>query len=232
MKKAALFVDFDNTVMATEGLVLPSLIERFNLLYGYLIQTPLTVEVFLQYFHGKARKNLCQALSNYFSIQVDCEKLYEDREFYVLHNIKKTGVKMAPDVVEVLRELQQRYELALVTNSPLHRVFSAMRYATNGRGAELAACFGVNFFEAFALPKPDPWAYLNALQLLDAQPSLSFAIEDSSTGVIAATGAGIRTVGFLGFSDHPTQLEHTLRNEGALACFQNWGDILAFINTI
>jgi HAD superfamily hydrolase (TIGR01509 family) len=232
MKKPFLLVDFDNTVMATEGLVLPSLVERFNILYGHLVPAPLTVEAFLEHFHGKARQSLCEALSKHFAIHVDCERLYEDREIYALNELKKTGVEMAHDVVEVLRELQQKYSLALVTNSPLHRVLSAMRYATNGRGAELAACFGVNFFEAFALPKPDPWVYLNALQLLDAPVQSSFAIEDSSTGVRSSTGAGLRTIGFVGFSQHPDQLALTLRNEGAVACFRSWREILAFIRTV
>jgi HAD superfamily hydrolase (TIGR01509 family) len=219
-------------MMATEHLVLPSLIERFNILYGDSIEAPLTIEPFLKHFHGKARENLCQALSKHFSIQVDYKTLYEDREIYVIHSLKKNGVQMAPDVIEALSALQSSYQLALVTNSPLQRIFSAMRYATNGRGAELAACFGTNFFEAFALPKPDPWVYLNALQLLEASSESSFAIEDSATGVKSSISAGLRTIGFVGFSEHPDQLELTLRNEGAVACFRSWSEILTFMDTI
>ena len=232
MAKPFIYVDFDNTLMATEHLVLPSLIERFNLLYEDIINTPLTLELFVQHFHGKARESLCQALSKYFSIQVDYEKLYENREMNVIYGLKKYGVEMAPKVIEVLNILHQTYQLALVTNSPLQRIFGAMRYATNGRGAELAACFGTNFFEASLHPKPDPWVYSNALSLLETSTTTALAIEDSVTGVKSATCAGLRTIGFLGFSDQPDHLEDSLMKNGALACFHTWEEILAFIHTL
>jgi HAD superfamily hydrolase (TIGR01509 family) len=42
--------------------------------------------------------------------------------------------------------------------------------------------------------KPHPDLYLRALQLLDANPAVAVAVEDSATGVRAARAAGLRCV--------------------------------------
>jgi phosphoglycolate phosphatase len=43
--------------------------------------------------------------------------------------------------------------------------------------------------------KPHPLPYLEGLRLLGADAAHSLAFEDSRTGIISATGAGIATVG-------------------------------------
>jgi HAD superfamily hydrolase (TIGR01509 family) len=53
--------------------------------------------------------------------------------------------------------------------------------------------------------KPDPLPYLEALRLTGADPARSLAFEDSATGVRAAVGAGLATVG-VGASAEPEAL--------------------------
>ena len=53
--------------------------------------------------------------------------------------------------------------------------------------------------------KPDPLPYLEALRLTGADPARSLAFEDSVTGVRAAVGAGLETVG-VGASAEPEAL--------------------------
>lgn len=47
-------------------------------------------------------------------------------------------------------------------------------------------------------PKPAPDGYVEALRLLDAEPSRSFVLEDTNLGIAAGKGAGACTIGFRG----------------------------------
>jgi hypothetical protein len=71
MTETWLLLDFDNCQMATEHLALPSLIKRFNELYGSQIDSDLTYKEFKRHFLGQARESLCINLSKHFGIEVD-----------------------------------------------------------------------------------------------------------------------------------------------------------------
>lgn len=68
-----------------------------------------------------------------------------------------------------------------------------------------------------AKTKPDPAPYLAGLALLGVDPGKSLAFEDSPTGVRAAVGAGIATVGLL-----TTTTRDKLTAEGATVCVENY----------
>ncbi len=219
-----LFLDFDNTLMATEAHTLPSLIQRFNDLYGANIKAPLTPEIFKQNFHGQAREVLCANLSKFYSIPVDCAQLYENREWNMMRHYQSLpgGVAMAENLLEVLQQLAaQNWRFAFVSNNPIQRAMAAMRFASNGRGAELAQLLAPNFFEAGDIQKPKPDVYLRAIAQVGANPAASFAVEDSATGVTAATKAGLATFGYTGISDGDG-LEQKLKAAGAIAVFNDW----------
>lgn len=211
--------------MATEHLAIPSLIKRFNDLYANKIGFQLTYDEFQKRFHGQARETLCVNLSNHFGITIDYRTLYEAREWRMMQMLKDVGVEMADKLIETLQSLQEHgYRFAFVSNNPIQRGLAAMRYATNGQGDRLARFFGTAFFEAGDVQKPKPDVYLRAMQQVGASPQNSYAVEDSPTGVTAAVAAGIPTFGFLGFSDDPQGAEITLKENGAIACFQHWED--------
>lgn len=213
--------------MATEHLAVPSLIARFNELYGTRLQDlgkpVLTEALFKEHFHGLAREGLCKALTAFYQYDIAFDLLYENREWRMLSLLQKNGVEMAAGVLETLQAFAQAdFGLALVTNNPLQRALSAMRYATNGKGKELAACFGTDMFEAQNLQKPSPDVYLRAIDLLAADRGSSLCVEDSVTGVKAAVAAGLKCFGFTGFSHDKHALSHRLRENGAVACFDDW----------
>lgn len=226
MKQKWLLIDFDNCQMATEHLAVPSLIQRFNELYRPQLQSELTHEEFTQHFHGKARENLCINLSNHFGINVDYPTLYQNREWHMMKMLQKTGVKMADHLIETLESLQEQgYKFAFVSNNPIQRGLTAMRFATNGQGDRLARLFGTAFFEAGDIQKPKPDVYLRAMEQLGTTPESCYAVEDSPTGVKAAVDAGIPTCGFLAFADNPEDMEQKLLETGALTCFHHWKDL-------
>ncbi len=218
-----LLLDFDNCQMATEHLAVPSLIARFNVLYGDQISHPLTFEEFKKHFHGQAREALCANLSKHFGITVDYPTLYDAREWRMMQSLQQTGVEMAPHLIETLALLERKgYRFACVSNNPIQRGLAAMRYATNGEGDRLARFFGTAFFEAGEIQKPKPDVYVRAMEQLDISPQNCFAIEDSVAGARAAISAGIPTFGFIGFADDPQEMATKLKTEGVIACFQEW----------
>jgi beta-phosphoglucomutase-like phosphatase (HAD superfamily) len=231
--KKFLFLDFDNTMMATEQYAVPSLIARFNELYAAQLATPLTLEVFKQHFHGQARENLCANLESHFSINVSFADLYRDREWRMMQHLqdigKSGGVPMAPHLVDVLAAVSANgVVLSFVSNNPVQRALAAMRYADNGQGDALAKLFGTRFFEAGDVQKPKPDVYIRAMQQVGASPETSAAVEDSVTGVTAAVSAGMTVYGFTGFADAPETAGDQLTAAGAKAVFADWqkfGDI-------
>lgn len=226
MKKAWLFLDFDNTLMGTEQYALPSLIERFNALYGKEIDHFLTLDEFKCHFHGQAREMLCENLSHHFNIPVDYATLYDRREWRIMEHYQQIpeGIPMAPGLIEMLSSLSGSYQFALVSNNPIQRAFAAMRFAHNQEGHLLARLFETHFFEAGNVQKPHPDVYLNAMQQVKADPKLSFAVEDSVTGAKAAIAAGLTTFGYTGFSDEPDAAKTKLLEIGCAATFHDWNN--------
>lgn len=232
--KAWLFLDFDNTMMATEHLALPSLIARFNELYESQIGRPMTEAEFHEHFHGQARQSLCASLSKHFGIKVDGELLYHQREWRMMQMLQQKGVEMAPSLLETLTHLKEGgIKLAFVSNNSIQRALAAMRYSINGRGEELARLFGTAYFEAGDVQKPAPDIYLRALKQLQANPEESYAVEDSVTGVKAAVAAGITTFAYTGLAGTingcTDELEKKLMEAGARTCFANWVDFPALL---
>lgn len=225
MKKKWLFLDFDNTLMATEQFAVPSLIAQFNALYENQIEHPLTYDEFKRHFHGQARESLCENLSRHFQIDVKFSQLYDQREWRIMQHLQSLpeGVPMAEHLIETLNHLEsQAMSFALVSNNPIQRALAAMRYANNQKGNELARFFGTHFFEAGEVQKPKPDVYLRALQQVSASPGSSYAVEDSLTGATAAIKAGLTTFGFTGFADDPNEMKNKLLEVGCEATFHSW----------
>lgn len=226
-----LFLDFDNTLMGTESLAVPSLVQRFNQLYAAQIGRDLTVEEFYTHFKGQGRETLCANLSAYFNTTIDYAVLYENREAFMMAYLKEQKAAMAPHLLETLSVLQERgVQFAFVSNNPIQRAMAAMRYATNHRGDELAAFFKTNYFESGSIQKPDPDVYLRAIAQTGADPARSYAVEDSTTGAKSALAAGLKTFGYLGFSEQKTENENALNALGVTACFSDWNEFPLLIN--
>jgi beta-phosphoglucomutase-like phosphatase (HAD superfamily) len=229
--KKYLFIDFDNTMMATEQFAVPSLIERFNALYGDKIEAPLTLEIFRENFHGQARETLCENLSKHFGIPVDYEALYEHREWRMMQHLQKVkeeqgGVPMAPGIVSALSALRDDRGVvpSFVSNNCIQRALAAMRFSDNGQGDALAALFGTRFFEAGDVQKPRPDVYLRAMEQVGATPGDSAAVEDSLTGIAAAVAAGMTVYGFTGFVQDKAAAAEKMMAAGCAGVFDDWSD--------
>lgn len=218
-----LFLDFDNTLMATERHALPSLINRFNTLHGPALAAPLTLDVFQRHFHGQSRETLCRNLSAYFGITVDCAGLYADRDDQVIAHLQSLpdGVDMAPGLMDALQALQAAgVVMSLVSNNAARRARAAMACAGNHQGEALAALLQDRLFEAGEIQKPDPDVYLRAIAATGAAPAHSAAVEDSPAGARAARAAGLAVFGYTGLQDHPDA--DALIKAGCVDTFSDW----------
>jgi HAD superfamily hydrolase (TIGR01509 family) len=106
-----------------------------------------------------------------------------------------TGVEPMPGVIELIEALVERgIPIALATNSGREFATRALRAA--GLFERFAAVVSAEDVE---LPKPAPDVYLAAAAAVGAEPEACVALEDSQTGVAAATAAGMTVIGVPSF---------------------------------
>jgi HAD superfamily hydrolase (TIGR01509 family) len=108
----------------------------------------------------------------------------------IYHHLIQTQLELAPGAIELLKELAGTgYKLAVVTSS------SSQTLANILRQADLAAFFDAQVSaDDVAQKKPAPDAYVLALRLLNLPPTCAVVIEDSDTGIQAASAAGLRAL--------------------------------------
>lgn len=80
-----------------------------------------------------------------------------------------------------------------------------------------------------AEPKPAPEIYLKALALTGTDADGAVAIEDSPSGVIAATSAGIPTIGLLAGSHATPELGARLADVGCVLVAQSYTEIARYL---
>lgn len=95
-----------------------------------------------------------------------------------------------PGAVELMALALERLPTAVASNSPRALLDQALQV---GGFATLPAVTVAA--DEVANPKPAPDLYLAACARLGVAPGDALAVEDSATGVRAATGAGMRTIG-------------------------------------
>jgi HAD superfamily hydrolase (TIGR01509 family) len=97
------------------------------------------------------------------------------------------GVPVLPGVAEALAHLAADFRLAVVTGA------SRRHYQRVHSATELARFFElVVAQDDYESPKPNPQAYLTALERLGLNAAQCVAVEDSPRGANAAVAAGIR----------------------------------------
>jgi beta-phosphoglucomutase-like phosphatase (HAD superfamily) len=79
--------------------------------------------------------------------------------------------------------------------------------------------------------KPDPAVYLAALELLELAPEQALAVEDATSGVRSAIGAGVPVVGNLAFvpAAQRRERERELVAAGAAAVVTDWEELEALM---
>lgn len=104
--------------------------------------------------------------------------------------INKNGLPVKPGAKEILRWLRENgWAMGLASSTKKSSVLSLLEQA--GLRDFFAAVVTGDMVEH---SKPDPEIYLLACRELSAEPSRTYAVEDSPNGVRSACGAGLRTL--------------------------------------
>jgi HAD superfamily hydrolase (TIGR01509 family) len=101
------------------------------------------------------------------------------------------SLRAIPGMTSLFRSL--KVPKSMVSNGSVRHVDACLRRV------RLRSAVDGHIFSAEQVgnPKPSPDVYLHALETLRLKPSETLAVEDSTTGVLAAKSAGIQVVGFL-----------------------------------
>jgi HAD superfamily hydrolase (TIGR01509 family) len=158
----------------------------------------------------------------------------DDLEKYVLMEedavIAKLKAALRPcvGVEEQLQALEakKQYQLAVVSSSALRRVRASIEKVGQDKYFPGDVVFSAATSLEKPTSKPDPAIYLHALKVLGKTAGESVAVEDSKSGTLSATRAGIKTIGYVGpyAENKQEEMEGVLRDAGAVVIMRDWSE--------
>lgn len=168
----------------------------------------------------------------------DMEKYVSMEEDAVIAKLK-ASLRPCPGVDEQLEKLAAagKYCFAVVSSSALRRVKASIdkvgqdKYFKGDKGEKV-------YSAATSLDKPtskpDPAIYLHALKDLGKRADESVAIEDSKSGTLSGTRAGIKVIGYVGPypPDVRPEMEKVLTDAGAVVIMREWSEFPACLQKI
>lgn len=181
----AVLFDLDGTLIDSEYFYYsnwsPILATEFNL--------QITYEDWIVHFAGHTLADNVDMIKQKWQIETTPEFMWErTRANYAKSDMRTIPLMpYAKEILEQLRDKQIR--IALVTSSYWSTVDTVLGH------------YGLlDYFEFFVTrekvdkPKPNPEPYLLATEMLSLPSSAIIAVEDTSTGLAAAVGAGLRCI--------------------------------------
>ncbi|KAK7749520.1 hypothetical protein SLS53_000095 [Cytospora paraplurivora] len=232
--------DCDNTLVLSEELAFEGCADLINDICqqrNIKLEKPFTGETLIKEFVGQNFRGMLTTLQKQFNFEIpqeDTEKYVLQEEDVVIAKLK-AGLKPCVGVDAELEKLAAsgKYKLAVVSSSALRRVKASIEKVGQDK------YFGDDVFSAASsLPKPtskpDPAIYLHALKTLGKKAEESVAVEDSKSGTLSGTRAGIKVIGYVGpyAEDKRAEMEQVLRDAGAVVVMQDWKEFPALLEQI
>lgn len=238
-----LLFDCDNTLVLSEELAFEACAGLINDICAERgIKKTFTGESLIVEFVGQNFRGMLTTLQKENGIEIapdDMEKYVRMEEDAVIAKLK-ASLKPCPGVDEQLQKLaaSDKYLLAVVSSSALRRVKASVekvgqnKYFKGPDGDDLIYSAATSLEKPTS--KPDPAIYLHALKVLGKNASESVAIEDSKSGTLSATRAGIKTIGYVGpyADDKKADMEKVLRDAGAAVIMRDWSEFPAALDKI
>ncbi|KAL2160676.1 hypothetical protein VTH06DRAFT_1364 [Thermothelomyces fergusii] len=224
--------DCDNTLVLSEELAFEGCAELLNEIAaakGVALERAFTGETLMVEFVGQNFRGMLASLQRRYGFPLD----EAEREAYVRREedvvIAKLREKLVacPGVDAVLARLAAsgEYRLAVVSSSALRRVRASVDKVGQAR------YFGGDIFSAAtSLPtptsKPDPAIYLHAMEQLGKRPDECVAVEDSRSGTLSGTRAGIKVIGYVGpyKEAEREKMVKVLTEAGAVVIMHDWSE--------
>lgn len=189
-----LLFDLDGTMADTD----PAHFAAFNALLGESGRS-LTPDAFRVEVMGKSNAAIMQRL--FPDLDASRHAALADHKEALFRSLCPT-IEPLPGLLELLDEaVRHGVPVGVVTNAPRLNAEHMLRALG---AAHLLPTVVVG--EEIARGKPDPLPYLTGLERLPCDAARAIAFEDSITGITAASGAGIYTVGLTTSLDADTLL--------------------------
>ncbi|KAL6875422.1 HAD-like protein [Trichoderma longibrachiatum] len=236
--KAILF-DCDNTLVLSEELAFEACADLINKICAERnVSVSFTGETLIQEFVGQNFRGMLTTLQKTHGIDIspeDLEKYVLQEEDAVIAKLK-AALRPCPGVDEQLEALHKagKYQLAVVSSSALRRVRASIEKVGQDRFFPGDVVFSAATSLERPTSKPDPAIYLHALKVLGKSAGESVAVEDSKSGTLSATRAGIKTIGYVGpYADSKKEeMEKVLRDAGAVVIMRDWSEFPAALAKI
>lgn len=230
-KITTLLFDCDNTLVLSEELAFEGCADLLNQileLKGAPQIEPLTGSRLIVEFVGQNFRGMLLTLKERYSFELTPDELetYVRREEDVVIAKLKESLRPCPGVDEVLEKLKGKYQYAVVSSSALRRVLASIEKVGQDKYFDKDKVYSA----ATSLPKPtskpDPAIYLWSLEKLGKKAEECVAVEDSKSGTLSATRAGIKVVGYVGpyEDDKRAEMEKVLKDAGAVVIMRDWSE--------
>lgn len=238
-----LLFDCDNTLVLSEELAFEACAGLINQICAERgIKKEFTGESLIVEFVGQNFRGMLTTLQKENGIEIapdDMEKYVRMEEDAVIAKLK-ASLRPCPGVDEQLEKLaaSKKYLLAVVSSSAFRRVKASVdkvgqdKYFKNEKGEDLIYSAATSLEKPTS--KPDPAIYLHALKTLGKTAGEAVAIEDSKSGTLSATRAGIKTIGYVGpyADDKKAEMEKVLTDAGAVIIMRDWKEFPAALEKI
>lgn len=227
---ALIAFDFDGTMSDTEEITLPDFWVMLNEDYGI----PMTREVWMKSYHGKAGPSLITELNAAYGTTMAWPEFVARRNKRLPALFAK-GLALAPGLAPVLKKLHDDGQLfCICTNSQGERNVLALAHlgleSEDHRLYLQSRCLSAVDEGRNAKPAPD--VYRDAAARFQVKPGHCIAVEDTVTGLTAAVAAGYVALGYTGLSRTPEHDTELLAKAGATAVFNHWDAFLPLLGTL
>ncbi|KAM3509922.1 hypothetical protein MY11210_006112 [Beauveria gryllotalpidicola] len=234
-----LLFDCDNTLVLSEELAFEACADLINQINEERnVDLRFTGETLIKEFVGQNFRGMLTSLQERHGIEIskaDMEKYVTKEEDAVIAKLR-ASLRPTPGVDEQLERIaaSKRYLMAVVSSSALRRVKASIEKV----GQDKYFVGDVIFSAATSLDKPtskpDPAIYLHALKKLGRTAEQSVAIEDSKSGTLSGTRAGIKVIGYVGpyEDERKPEMEKVLTEAGAVVVMRDWSEFPAALEKI
>lgn len=234
-----LLFDCDNTLVLSEELAFEACAELINQICAERgVDKRFTGESLIKEFIGQNFRGMLTTMQKEYSIQIapdEMERYVRMEEDAVIAKLK-AALRPCPGVDEQLERLaaSKKYLLSVVSSSALRRVRASVDKVGQDKYFPGDAIFSAATSLEKPTSKPDPAIYIHALKKLGRTAQESIAIEDSKSGTLSGTRAGIKVVGYVGPypDDKKSEMEKVLKDSGAVIIMRDWSQFSSCLQKI
>lgn len=204
--KAVIF-DMDGVIFDTERIYLEDWTKVFKK-YGYEMKKEIYLSVM-----GRGRKVVKEVFRKHFGQELPIEKMYKEKDFLLNEAINNNKIPLKEGAIEILNFLGNNgYKIALASSAKRDRILKQVELAGIKEKFKIIVSG-----DDVKNNKPDPEIFLKAAKGLDVSPKQCIVIEDSTSGICAASKAGMIAL-------HVEDLKKA-DNEILLNCYSNFKNL-------